>query len=137
MSLLADGELSRFEQARLARHLHRCGSCRAFKAELSALTAALRTSPLERPRSPTQLPRGRRPRLRPLLAAAAVAIAAVGLSGGLGGALSSEASSSGRLVSSLLDYYQLDLVEPGSVGAPARPGVEPGAALVGIVFAGP
>ena len=112
-SLSVDGELSRFEQARLRRHLRCCSSCRAFQAELATVTVALRTSPFEKPLSRVEL--ATRPRraatIRPFLAAAAVAIAVLGLSGGLGGALPSEPRSK-DIVPRLLAYYQLDLKQP-------------------------
>jgi predicted anti-sigma-YlaC factor YlaD len=44
-SLDLDGELSRLEAAALARHLRRCGSCRASSAEIGEFTSLLRDSP--------------------------------------------------------------------------------------------
>jgi len=49
ISLDLDGELSELEQAGLARHLERCGSCRSLSAELAGLTALLRGAPLADP----------------------------------------------------------------------------------------
>jgi predicted anti-sigma-YlaC factor YlaD len=46
ISLDLDGELSELERARLARHLDRCASCRAWSAEVGGFTSLLRTAPL-------------------------------------------------------------------------------------------
>jgi predicted anti-sigma-YlaC factor YlaD len=74
-----DGELSTFEHALLAAHLERCASCRAFSTDLRGLTTALRAAPREH-FEVTMVGRLRRQaRLRLAPAAAAMAIAAVGL----------------------------------------------------------
>ena len=74
-----DGELSTFEHALLAAHLERCASCRAFSTDLQGLTSALRAAPREH-FEVTAFGRLRRQAgLRLAPAAAAMAIAAVGL----------------------------------------------------------
>ena len=74
-----DGELSTFERALLADHLERCGSCRAFAHDVQGLTTALRAAPREH-FEVTMAGRVRRhARVRLAPAAAAMAIAAVGL----------------------------------------------------------
>jgi len=52
ISLELDGELSELERARLARHLDRCASCRAWSAEVGGFTSLLRTAPLVELSSP-------------------------------------------------------------------------------------
>ena len=90
LSARADGELSELESADVARHLAACSSCRAFEADLGALSGALRSAELERPDFPIFVPRRRPLTLaRFQLAAAAAAmltlVAGASLRGGLGG----------------------------------------------------
>jgi len=74
-----DGELSTFERVLLEDHLGRCSDCREFSRDVGGLTSALRAAPLE-PFEGVVLGRIRRQvRLRLAPAAAAMAIAAVGL----------------------------------------------------------
>jgi predicted anti-sigma-YlaC factor YlaD len=74
-----DGELSTFEHALLADHLERCSSCREFSRDVAGMTGALRAAPRE-PFEGVVIGRMRRHvRLRLAPAAAAMAIAAVGL----------------------------------------------------------
>ncbi len=78
-SAVVDGELSTFERALLEDHLERCGSCREFSRDVNGLTSALRAAPRE-PFEGVVIGRVRRQvRLRLAPAAAAMAIAAVGL----------------------------------------------------------
>ncbi|HUK93504.1 MAG TPA: zf-HC2 domain-containing protein [Gaiellaceae bacterium] len=88
VSLELDGELSELESARLESHLEACAACRSLKAELTSMTVALRTAPLEGLERQIALPpRRSRFSLRPLqVGAAAVAVA---VAAGLAGALSS------------------------------------------------
>jgi predicted anti-sigma-YlaC factor YlaD len=74
-----DGELSTFERALLADHLDRCPSCAAFSSDLRGLTIALRAAPSERFEGIVIGRIRRQVRLRLAPAAAAMAIAAVGL----------------------------------------------------------
>jgi predicted anti-sigma-YlaC factor YlaD len=74
-----DGELSTFERALLADHLGRCGSCRAFSTDLRGLTTALRAAPREHFEVTLVGRLRRQARLRLAPAAAAMAIASVGL----------------------------------------------------------
>jgi predicted anti-sigma-YlaC factor YlaD len=90
-SLEPDGELSSFERALLDAHVADCASCGQFRAEIGGLTGALRSAPHE-PFEGVVIGRARRRasmRLAP--AAAAMAVAAVGL----GSILSSSAFRSG------------------------------------------
>jgi anti-sigma factor RsiW len=48
ISLAADGQLSEFERRLLARHVARCVDCALYEMDVSALTDALRSAPLER-----------------------------------------------------------------------------------------
>jgi anti-sigma factor RsiW len=84
-SLRLDGELSEFEQALLVAHLGRCAACRAFAAELDAVTARLRSAPLEPLEQPVALPSRRRISSRPveIAAAAALMLTALGVTGAL------------------------------------------------------
>lgn len=78
-SLELDGELSSFERALLESHVAACPSCAAFRDEVGGVTTALRSAPYE-PFAGVVLGRARRRvgiRLAP--AAAAMAVAAVGL----------------------------------------------------------
>lgn len=79
VSLGLDGELSQLERAMIGSHLERCASCRAYEAEVSGFTAALREMPLEPLARPVVIHRSRRfagSRLQ-IAAAAAVAVAAL------------------------------------------------------------
>ena len=78
-SLLLDGELSEFEHALLDGHLAGCASCSAFRADIANATRELRAAPLESLPRPIHLRGIRRARLRFAPAAAALAVAAVGL----------------------------------------------------------
>ena len=84
VSLELDGELSQLERAMVAAHLERCGSCRAYEADVTALTAKLRATPPERAERAVDLPRRRRPAALAgqlqVGAAAAVVVVAAGLS---------------------------------------------------------
>jgi len=78
-SLGLDDELSSFERALLENHLDSCASCAKFHAEIGALTSALRAAPHE-PFAGIVLGRvRRRVHMRLAPAAAAMAVAAVGL----------------------------------------------------------
>ena len=75
-----DAELSTFERALLEGHLSSCPSCREFRAGITGITRALRAAPHERLERPVEIARRRRRvSLRLAPAAAAMAIAAVGL----------------------------------------------------------
>jgi anti-sigma factor RsiW len=78
-SVGVDGELSTFERALLEDHLGRCASCREFSRDVSGLTSALRAAPREQFEGVVLGRIHRQIRLRLAPAAAAMAIAAVGL----------------------------------------------------------
>jgi len=78
-SLQLDGELSEFEQALLDGHLVGCAACSAFRADIATATRELRAAPLEPFPGAIHLQRIRRARVRFAPAAAALAVAAVGL----------------------------------------------------------
>lgn len=85
-SLRLDAELSEFEHALLVAHLSRCEGCRAFAAELDAVTARIRATPLEPLEQPIVLPSRRRlVSRRPVevAAAAALMLTALGVAGAL------------------------------------------------------
>lgn len=88
LSLRLDGELSELEGFMLGSHLSRCAECRAFAADASAFTEALRTAPLVPLERPVSLPARRRTMRRTAQfgAAAALVAGAVGL-GSLFGAV--------------------------------------------------
>lgn len=73
-SLRLDGELSDFEHALLDSHLAGCGACRAFAADVAALTGELRTARFERLECPLQLPVRVRAGLRRVQVGAAAAV---------------------------------------------------------------
>ena len=73
-SLRLDGELSDFEHALLESHLAGCGACRAFAADVTALTGELRSARYERLERPLQLPVRVRAGLRRLQVGAAAAV---------------------------------------------------------------
>ncbi len=89
-SLRLDGELSELEGALLEAHLRRCAECRAFAADVTEMTAALRAAELEPLTAPVVLPRRTRVPVRAfqVSAAAALVLAAAGL-GSLFGILNS------------------------------------------------
>lgn len=98
MSLGLDSELSELEQALLAAHLERCGSCREFEAEVCALTAELRAAPLEPLEHPIALPSRSRLPVRAFRAgAAAAAVLAVAVLGSLLGLSGSHSSKVQRI----------------------------------------
>jgi predicted anti-sigma-YlaC factor YlaD len=75
-----DGELSTFERVLLQAHLNVCSSCEEFHGQMAGLTGALRQAPLEPFQARVEFGHlRRRPRVRLAPAAAAMAIAAVGL----------------------------------------------------------
>jgi predicted anti-sigma-YlaC factor YlaD len=78
-SAAVDGELSTFERVLLEDHLGRCGSCREFSHDVNGMTSALRAAPLEQFDGVVLGRIRRQVRLRLAPAAAAMAIAAVGL----------------------------------------------------------
>ena len=101
-----DGELSAFEQAVLEGHLSGCPSCIEFRASIAGITGKLQAAPYQQLERPIEIARRRRRvsmRLAP--AAAAMAVAAVGLgsilassefrSGSVSGPLQSESASAG------------------------------------------
>jgi anti-sigma factor RsiW len=91
-ALELDGELSEFERALMRAHLDRCDECREFGADVSQITARLRSAALEPLPRPVTLPAPRRIasfRHVQVAAAAAVVLAAAGL-GGLYGSVSGE-----------------------------------------------
>jgi predicted anti-sigma-YlaC factor YlaD len=75
ISLALDGELQGLEQTRLAAHLRRCQTCRAYQAETGALTGVLREAELEA--APFEIVMPRRRYGRPRFAAVAASVAAV------------------------------------------------------------
>lgn len=112
-SLELDGELSSFERALLENHLVGCPSCTEFRAEISGLTGALRAAPYE-PFAGVVLGRiRRRVGLRLAPAAAAMAVAAVGL-GSILASASFQGSPVGRLAQSVN-------VNPDAASAAANP----------------
>jgi len=92
VSLELDAELSEFECALLERHLERCGSCAALRAEFDDLTRLIRAAPpVEgRARPGVPAPAARR-RSLPRRAVAAVLVAAA-LAAGAGVGLLGERS---------------------------------------------
>jgi ferric-dicitrate binding protein FerR (iron transport regulator) len=93
VALRLDADLSDFETALMTAHLERCPTCRAFGEEVGAITAVLRSAPLEGLEQPVRLPApGPLPfRRLPLIAAAAVVLLAAVL-GGVWGSVSSSRS---------------------------------------------
>lgn len=83
VSLRLDGELAELERRMLDAHLARCAPCRTAVHELSAITSAVRATPLE-PIGELATPRYRRPwtgRLRPVAAVAATLLVGIGAAG--------------------------------------------------------
>jgi hypothetical protein len=84
-ALAPDGELSEFERRSLGSHLLTCEDCSRFATEVEATTLLLRSDELARPSELTPVPRIVRrrqallARTRPVAAAAAVALMALGV----------------------------------------------------------
>ena len=84
-ALAPDGELSELERRSLRLHLLTCDACLRFAAEVEAATLLLRSDELARPAALTPVPRIVRrrqailARTRPVAAAAAVALMALGI----------------------------------------------------------
>jgi predicted anti-sigma-YlaC factor YlaD len=75
-----DDELSELEEARLGVHLAGCAACRAYEADVVAVTVMMRAAPLEPLEFPVAVSRRRRSALRQFeLAAAVTMAAAIGL----------------------------------------------------------
>jgi predicted anti-sigma-YlaC factor YlaD len=77
LSRQLDHELPELDRARLDSHLEHCAACRAFGAELGALTRTLRDAPLEQVRFRVSIPRRRFISVRALQAGAAAAAVAL------------------------------------------------------------
>lgn len=71
-----DEELSELEDVRLSLHLAGCAACRAYEAEVIAVTKMMRAAPLEPLEFPVSVARPRRSVLRQFELAAAVTLAA-------------------------------------------------------------
>jgi ferric-dicitrate binding protein FerR (iron transport regulator) len=86
VALRLDGDLSEFETALMTAHLERCASCRAFRIEVEAITAGIRSAPFVPLPRPTAVPQPRPVPARrvQLLVAAVVVLAAAALGGLLG-----------------------------------------------------
>ena len=82
ISLRLDGELSELESRMLEAHVGRCAECAAYQADVVSLTTTLREAPLEPLERPVVLRRGGRrvsfARMQ-IGAAAALAVAVLGL----------------------------------------------------------
>lgn len=86
VSLELDAELTEFESAVLRRHLRACAGCRAFAADLQAVTALLRsTVPVEPGRVEVPVRRRRRAHGAAIAAATAAAAVAAAFVGGFSG----------------------------------------------------
>jgi len=80
VSLELDGELSELERMMVARHIERCGDCRAFRDGAAEITDQIRTAPLEPFERRVALPRLHRGRL---LVARDIAVRASATAAGL------------------------------------------------------
>lgn len=84
-ALAPDDELSELERRALRSHLRSCASCAGFAHGIGHVSALLRAEELERPTLPTLVPHVVRrrhvlaARVRPVAAAAAVALMALGV----------------------------------------------------------
>jgi hypothetical protein len=84
-ALAPDGELSELERRSLRSHLRVCASCTSFAQEVEGTTSLLRSEALVRPSSIAAVTRlaprrhARLARVRPVAAAAAVALMALGV----------------------------------------------------------
>ncbi len=99
VSLRLDGELSQLELRMVSFHLERCADCQTFEAAVREFTTELRTSPLESPRLPIAIRRTRRISLSTaqLSAAAALAVAVLGVLSQVGVPGSPDPAVGGRL----------------------------------------
>ena len=81
VSIMLDGELSQLEQRMVAAHLERCADCRTFEETVRDFTMRMREAPLESPRVPVMVRRGRRVALNVanVGVAAMLAVAALGV----------------------------------------------------------
>jgi predicted anti-sigma-YlaC factor YlaD len=84
-ALAPDGELSELERRSLRSHLHTCPACTRFALDVENVALLLGSAEPERPAYPVTLPRIVRrrhafaTRSRPVVAAAAVALMAIGI----------------------------------------------------------
>jgi predicted anti-sigma-YlaC factor YlaD len=78
-----DGELTQLERLFLAAHVRRCGECARFAENVRAVTDVVRSTPLESPSRPIEIP-VRRPRRTRVAVRVALATALVALAAGLG-----------------------------------------------------
>jgi hypothetical protein len=81
VSLRLDDELSQLEERMLTAHLLRCSDCRMFEQSVRKFTDDLRAAPLESPRQPILVRRGRRISVTAaqISAAATLAVAVLGV----------------------------------------------------------
>jgi predicted anti-sigma-YlaC factor YlaD len=99
VSLLLDDELSQLERRMLDAHVKRCAECAAYSDDVRRFTDQIRYAPMEALERPVVV---HRPRRRPAVrlqaaAAAAFAIAALGLGSQLATGPATEASSYGTI----------------------------------------
>ena len=113
-SASVDAELSTFERALLADHLERCASCREFSLAIADLTTALRAAPRERLEGISIGRVRRHVRLRLAPAAAAMAVAAVGL-----GSVLASVEIKGGSVASVPAVHAAPLVGPDTLNLSA------------------
>jgi predicted anti-sigma-YlaC factor YlaD len=119
-SLRVDDELSELESALLDAHVGRCASCRAFAADVEAVSRALRAARLARP-APLAVPHAprRARRLLSVAAASAAVLAAGAVAAFTGGGSNPEAVKPVAMVSAVESPDGLRVLRrPGLVERP-------------------
>jgi predicted anti-sigma-YlaC factor YlaD len=141
-ALAPDGELSELERRSLRSHLHTCPACTRFALEVESVALLLRTEEPERPAYPITLPRVVRRRhalairSRPVVAAAAVALMAIGIASR--GPLQMDARDSRtRTTTAASDSQQLEMrslrvLRQGALAAADRSQLEPMAVMANV-----
>jgi predicted anti-sigma-YlaC factor YlaD len=129
VSLEIDGELSEFEREFLTTHLVRCSDCRAYRANVDAVTREIRETPLEVPTRRVSISVPAAPRRRrvahlaryPLGAAAAFAVALVGTATLVGPSIDRGITNGGETFPTQLQETgarSAELLKPGRISPP-------------------
>ena len=141
-ALAPDGELSELERRSLRSHLLTCETCARFALEVESVALLLRSEEPEQPAYPVTLPRVVRrrhafvTRARPVVAAAAVALMAIGIASRaplqMDGRGSQMRTTTAASDSQQLEMQSLRVLRQGALAAADRSQLEPMAVMANV-----